>query len=366
MNLLILGAGGFIGSNLVEHLLEHSEHTIVAIDADDEKLRDIPNTEGRLSFLNLDIRESHEVIEELMRSVDVVVDLIAYANPSDYITRPLDVIDLNLLRNLELVDACVRHEKRLIQFSTCEVYGLSQGRQTPFNEDTTNLVMGPIKNQRWVYAASKQMLERVIYAFGQEDDLDFTILRPFNFVGPKIDYLVEAGAMGGPRVFSHFFSALVSGGPLRLVDGGSAHRSFTHIDDANRAIQLVIDQPERCHNAILNIGNPGNGTTIRDLAYLMREIYGELTGTTPTSAIEDIDGQTFYGAGYEDCDWRIPDIGKMSALGWQPQLDLRETFRRTMAWHLDRLSGNEPLPSFLQLGGSYREAVGSAHGQRQR
>jgi UDP-apiose/xylose synthase len=355
MNILILGAGGFIGSNLVEHLLRHSTHSLVAIDADDEKLREVPDPKGQLNFLKLDIRESHDVIEELMRSVDLVVDLIAYANPSDYITRPLEVIDLNLLQNLELVDACVRHQKRLIQFSTCEVYGLSQGRQTPFDEDTTNLVMGPIKNQRWVYASAKELLERVIYAFGQEDDLDFTILRPFNFVGPKIDYMVEAGAMGGPRVFSHFFSALVSGGPLRLVDGGRAHRSFTHIDDACQAIRLVIDHPLACHNGIFNIGNPDNGTTIRDLAYLMHSLYGELTGRTPTSAIEEIDGQTFYGAGYEDCDWRIPDIGKISALGWQPQTNLRETFRRTMAWHLDRLSADQPLPSFLQAAG--REAI---------
>jgi UDP-apiose/xylose synthase len=278
----------------------------------------------------------------------VVVDLIAYANPSIYVSRPLEVVDLNFFQNLRLVDACMRHGKRLIQFSTCEVYGRSGGRRDPFKEDETNLIMGPIRNQRWIYASAKELLERIIYAHGQEGDLDFTIIRPFNFVGPKIDYMVEAGSLGGPRVFSHFMSALIGGGPMRLVDGGDAHRSYTHISDAARAIQLVFEHPEECRNQIINIGNPANGTTIQELAHLMLELYEELTGEKPRAWVENIAGEAFYGAGYEDCDWRIPDVTKLKKLNWEPRLNLRETFKQTMAWHLDEIASREDLPQFLQ------------------
>jgi len=347
VRIALFGSGGFIGSNLVEHLLEATGHQVVGLDADDEKTRDI-DTRGRFECHVGDIRQAAPLVEELVETSDVVIDLIAHANPSMYVSQPLEVVDLNLFQNLTLVDLCVKHSKRIIQFSTCEVYGPSEGRREPYSEDGANLVRGPIRNQRWIYASAKELLERIIYAHGQQGDLDFTIVRPFNFVGPKIDYLVEAGSIGGPRVFSHFMSALVGKGPLRLVDGGAAHRSYTHIADATRAVQLVLENPDECRSEIMNIGNPNNGTTIRELASLMLELYEELTGSPAESSIVEISGDQFYGAGYEDCDWRIPDVRKMERLGWRPQLDLRETFKRTMQWHLDRLNGATELPSYLR------------------
>jgi len=348
MRILILGAGGFIGANLVEHLIKNSLHQIVGIDTVDDKVSELLVKEDRFTMVLCDIRTDNDLVERLVKEADVVLDLIAYANPSVYVSRPLDVVDLNFFQNLRLVEKCIEHKKRLIQFSTCEVYGRAEGRREPFNEDKTTLVMGPIKNQRWIYASAKELLERVIYAHGQEGDLEFTTIRPFNFVGPKIDYLVEAGSLGGPRVFSHFMSALIGKGPMRLVDGGTAHRSYTHIDDASHAIQLIIENPGSCRNEIINVGNPENGVTIRELANLMLELYEELTGEKPQAWIEDIRGEDFYGAGYEDCDWRVPDVAKVMSLGWEPTLDLRETFKQTMAWYLGRLADNSPLPSFLQ------------------
>ena len=95
-------------------------------------------------------------------------------------------------------------------------------------------MFGPVQKQRWIYATAKMLLERVLYAHGVAGELDYTIVRPFNFIGSRIDYLVPANAIGGPRVFPHFMSALLTGGPLRLVDGGHVHRAFLHIADANR------------------------------------------------------------------------------------------------------------------------------------
>ncbi|MEW6754181.1 MAG: NAD-dependent epimerase/dehydratase family protein [Candidatus Latescibacterota bacterium] len=352
MRILVLGAGGFIGSNLTEHLLAATDHRVPALDDDDEKVLDVRNTAGRLAFYPCDIRQNQALVSRLVGEADLLIDLIAYANPSVYVSRPLEVVELNFFQNLRLVEECIRQQKRLIQFSTCEVCGMSAGQREPFCEDTTNLTLGPVRNQRWIYACAKELLERIIYAHGQQGSLDFTIVRPFNFVGPKIDYLVKSETMGGPRVFPHFLGALLQGGPLRLVDGGHAHRSYTHISDAVRAIQLVTDRPDACHNEIINIGNPANGTTIRALAHLMREVFEEVTGRPAASPIEDIVGAQFYGPGYQDCDWRIPNVDKIRALGWVPRLDLRQTFRETIVWYLTRIASSPPseLPSYLRRG----------------
>jgi UDP-apiose/xylose synthase len=333
MNILLLGAGGFIGSHLVEHLLTESKHDVIGFDVGAEKLNGITNS-PRFEFHQADIRTSSKLLESLVRSADVVVDLIAHANPSIYVSAPLDVFELNLMQNLNVVRLCVAHRKRLIQYSSAEVYGKS-GPDELCREDSTDSIFGPVTKQRWIYATAKLMLERLLYAHGAAGELEYTIVRPFNFIGSRIDYLVPAGAVGGPRVFPHFMSALLSGGPIRLVGGGAVHRAFLHIEDANRAFDVLIDRRDQARNAIFNVGNPQNSITIRDLAGLMIELYQELTGREPTSEIVSVSGEEFYGTGYEDGDRLPPDISKMAALGWYPQLDLRSTLRDAMVFYLD-------------------------------
>ena len=335
MKALILGAGGFIGSNLIQHLLLTSEMEVLGLDSEDAKLANVRDPMGRFSFHKHDIGAGGNLLRRLTNEVDVVLDLIAYANPSLYVTQPLEVVDLNFFKNLEIVNMCIETGTRLIQFSSCEVYGMSGGSRTPFTEDGSNLTMGPVQNSRWIYACAKQLLERIIVAHGQREALNYVIIRPFNFVGPKIDYLVPAGTVGGPRVFSHFMSALLTGGPLQLVGGGLAHRSYTYIDDAVEGIRLVLENPDLTRNQILNIGSPSNGTTIRELAILMKDLFEELTGDKTHSPITSISSDAFYGTGYEDCDWRVPDIARMAALGWTLKHDLRSTFLETMKWHIE-------------------------------
>lgn len=328
MNILLLGAGGFIGSHLVEHLLARGEHSVVGVDITDEKLEGIAGS--AFTFHELDVQA---VPDELVRNADVVVDLIAYANPSIYVEAPLSVYQLNFEANMRIVDHCVRYEKRLIQYSTSEVYGKAGANTGVYREDESDLVMGPVTKQRWIYAAAKQLLERVIHAYSLQGDLEYTIIRPFNFIGPRIDYLVPAGTMGGPRVFAHFMSALLEGGPMHLVDGGHVHRTFLSIDDASTAFQTILDHPD-AHNEIYNFGNPGNDTTIRDLATLMTEIYMQLAGEAPRCEIVEVSGETFYGQGYEDMDRVPPDISKLIALGWEPTRDLRTTLEQTISYYL--------------------------------
>jgi len=331
VKLFIIGAGGFIGSNLIEYLIERDEHEIIGVDITDDKLHDISGS--NFTFIESDVTTSTEITDKLVSESDVVVDLIAYANPSIYVSSPLAVAKLNFFENLKILEMCIKYNKRLFQYSTSEVYGKS-GRQGAYNEETSDLVMGPTTKQRWIYASGKQYLERIIHAHGLLGEIEYTIVRPFNFVGPRFDYLVEAETLGGPRVFAHFMSALITGGPMYLVDGGNQRRSFTHIDDANDAFTILLDSPESL-NQIYNVGNPVTDTSIRDLATYMMDLYEELTGKTPENEMIEVSGEKFYGVGYEDMDRVPPDISKLRALGWEPTRGMRETFIDAVEYNLN-------------------------------
>lgn len=331
MKLLIIGVGGFIGSNLVKYLTERGEHEIVGVDITDEKLRGISGS--NFTYIDADITTAPELADKLVSECDVVVDLIAYANPSIYVQSPLDVVHLNFFENIKIAEMCMKHGKRLFQYSTSEVYGKS-GHTGAYNEDHTDLIMGPTTKQRWIYASGKQYLERIIHAYGLRGDIEYTIVRPFNFVGPRFDYLVQAKTLGGPRVFAHFMSALITGGPMYLVDGGNQRRSFTHIDDASAAFTTLIENPAAI-NQVYNIGNPETDTSIRDLATYMMSLYEEITGVEPKNELIEISGEEFYGKGYEDMDRVPPDISKLQALGWQPIRDKRKTFSDAIEYNLD-------------------------------
>jgi UDP-apiose/xylose synthase len=332
VNITILGAGGFIGSHLVEHLLARGEHQVTGLDISDEKLNGA--RESGLTFHLADIRQAQGLVDDLIRRSDVVFDLIAYANPSLYVTSPVEVFDLNFMQNLRIAESCIRHGTRLVQFSSAEVYGKATDGGA-YNEETTDVVFGPVNKQRWIYATAKLLLDRVLYAHGVAGNLDYTIIRPFNFIGSRLDYLVPPGSTGGPRVFCHFLSALMGDGPMYLVDGGQVHRAFLHIADAMEAMQILLDHPDETRNQIYNVGNPDNNVTIRELAEMMLEAYEELTGQRPRSQLQDMSGEDFYGAGYEDSDRMPPDITKMLALGWRPRHDLWTTLRDAMGYYLE-------------------------------
>jgi UDP-apiose/xylose synthase len=339
MKIALLGAGGFIGSHLVGHLLAEGEHELVGVDRTDEKLVEVlagapAAATSRWTFHRADIRYEADILEAVVRGADLVVDLIAHANPSLYVSSPLEVFDLNFVQNLDVAKRCAEYGRRLIQYSSAEVYGKAH-EGVAYSEDTTDSVMGPVHKQRWIYAASKLLLERVLYAQGVAGELEYTILRPFNFIGSRIDYLVPANAIGGPRVFPHFMSALLTGGPLRLVDGGHVRRAFMHIEDANQAFQTILDHPDETRNQIYNFGNPENDLTIREVAALMIELYQELTGTAASSEVVQMSGEQFYGEGYEDSSRLPPNVDKLRSLGWRPQHDIRATFRDAMAFYLD-------------------------------
>ena len=329
----VLGAGGFIGSNAMEGMLRADEHEVIGVDVDMTKLADVDTSKATL--VKVDVSTDASTLNEIVQQADCVLNLIAYANPSLYVKHPLDVVRLNLDVNRSVVDACVRHSTRLIQFSSAEIYGKPRPPETQFREDDSDFNYGPIDKQRWIYACAKQMLERIIHAHGQAGDLEYTIVRPFNFIGPRIDYLVPAGSMGGPRVFSHFMSALLTGGPMYLVDGGQATRSFTDIRDAIEALLVLLHERDASRSQTFNVGNPTTNMTIAELAELMRRVYEDLTGLEPKGQFVEVSGEEFYGVGYDDDGRHPPAIDKICSLGWAPTHSLEETLAYTMPFYVD-------------------------------
>jgi UDP-apiose/xylose synthase len=337
---LLLGAGGFIGSHLAERLLAEGGE-VVGVDFHNRRVKHLLHLSG-FEFHQGDVGDP-STLRSRVRDADVVVNLAALCNPPLYNTQPLDVIESNFLAALPVVRACVEESRRLVHFSTSEVYGRTIASYLPasaladadpslfvLEEETSPLVMGPVQRQRWCYASAKQLMERVIYAEGRCRGLRYSIVRPFNFIGARMDYIPGIDGEGVPRVVACFMEAFLRGHAPRLVDGGSARRSFLHIDDAVDAIVRILDRPEVADGRIFNIGHPDVDVSMAQVATQMAAAYESVTGL-PTSPPEHVSAREFYGEGYEDCDRRVPDMTfARTLLGWEPRIGLEEAIRRTV------------------------------------
>ena len=315
----ILGAGGFLGSHLVPALLQGRDCDIDAVDVDFTKLG---STDGRVRRIQARL-DQPGLIEDIVERCQVVVSLTALCNPSLYNTQPLEVIDASYTDLVPLVKLCTARRRWLVHFSTCEVYGRAalDGMGQPMDrmrEDASALWLGPVHLERWSYACAKQLLERVIFASGRHHGLPFTIVRPFNVIGPRMDYVPGVDGEGVPRVLAAFMAALMAGEDLLLVDGGQRRRSFIYVDDFVQAIVRLLERPHAAQGEIFNIGHPENELTIADLARQLAAAYtAEVPGATPR--MRSVSAEAVYGPGYDDCDQRLPDIDKATQrLGWTP------------------------------------------------
>jgi nucleoside-diphosphate-sugar epimerase len=338
-NVVILGANGFIGSALTASILRDRDWNVYGIDLSDHKLGELTSS-PRFRFVEGDITINREWVEYHVKKADAVVPLVAIANPAQYVTDPLRVFELDFEANLAVVRYCVKYRKRLIFPSTSEIYGMSPDKV--LDEESSSLVYGPVNKQRWIYAASKQLLDRVIYAYGVRDKFDYTLFRPFNFIGPNLDNIDEPKE-GSSRVFTQFLSNIFYKRPIRLVDGGEQRRSFTYIDDAVDCLLRIIDNKGGvASQRIFNIGNPANGVSIGELAKLMVKVAGEfpeLRERAGAAQITSVSSGDYYGKYYQDIQNRVPAIdAARKDLGWEPSTDLQTAVRRTIEYymHLER------------------------------
>jgi nucleoside-diphosphate-sugar epimerase len=265
---LILGVNGFIGHHLSKRILETTDWDVYGMDMQNDRLGDLIN-HPRMHFFEGDITINKEWVEYHIRKCDVILPLVAIATPATYVQQPLKVFELDFEANLPIVRSAVKYKKHLVFPSTSEVYGMCEDEQ--FDPAQSNMVYGPINKPRWIYACSKQLMDRVIWGYGMEG-LRFTLFRPFNWIGPGLDSIYTAKE-GSSRVVTQFLGHIVRGEPINLVDGGAQKRAFTYIDDGIDALMKIIDNKDGIANGkIYNIGNPKNNHSVRELANQMLEI----------------------------------------------------------------------------------------------
>ncbi|MEX3140644.1 bifunctional UDP-4-amino-4-deoxy-L-arabinose formyltransferase/UDP-glucuronic acid oxidase ArnA [Serratia ureilytica] len=332
---LILGVNGFIGNHLTERLLRDDRYDIYGLDIGSDAIsRFLDNP--RFHFVEGDISIHSEWIEYHIKKCDVVLPLVAIATPIEYTRNPLRVFELDFEENLKIVRDCVKYNKRIIFPSTSEVYGMCDDKE--FDEDHSRLIVGPINKQRWIYSVSKQLLDRVIWAYGAKEGLKFTLFRPFNWMGPRLDNL-DAARIGSSRAITQLILNLVEGSPIKLMDGGAQKRCFTDINDGIEALFRIIENRDGlCDGQIVNIGNPTNEASIRELAEMLLESFNNhplRDRFPPFAGFKDVESSSYYGKGYQDVEHRTPSIkNARRLLGWQPTIEMKQTVADTLDYFL--------------------------------
>jgi nucleoside-diphosphate-sugar epimerase len=327
--ILILGVNGFIGHHLSARILKDTDWRVFGMDMYSERIAPLLDNR-RLQFFEGDITINREWIEYHVKKCDVVLPLVAIATPATYVRDPLRVFELDFEANLAIVRLCVKHGKRVLFPSTSEVYGMCRDPQ--FDPYTSELVYGPIEKPRWIYACSKQLLDRVIHAYGMRGELDYTLFRPFNWIGPGLDNM-HAAKEGSSRVITQFLGHIVRGEDVRLVDGGAQRRCFTGVSDGIDALMTMIENRDgRASRRIYNVGNPANSLSVRELAQQMLEVaatYPEYRANAAKVRLLDTTAAEYYGRGYQDVEHRVPMIeNTMAELDWKPRVGMLEALRQ--------------------------------------
>ncbi|WP_312154508.1 bifunctional UDP-4-amino-4-deoxy-L-arabinose formyltransferase/UDP-glucuronic acid oxidase ArnA [Atlantibacter hermannii] len=332
---LILGVNGFIGNHLTERLLQDKNFDVYGLDISSDAISRFIG-HPRFQFVEGDISIHSEWIQYHIKKCDVILPLVAIATPIEYTRNPLRVFELDFEENLKIIRDCVKYQKRIIFPSTSEVYGMCH--DSNFDEDRSNLVVGPINKQRWIYSVSKQLLDRVIWAYGEKEGLKFTLFRPFNWMGPRLDNL-NAARIGSSRAITQLILNLVEGSPIKLIDGGAQKRCFTDIQDGVEALfRIIEDKHNYCNGQIINIGNPDNEASIKELAERLLahfERHPLRDQFPPFAGFREVESSSYYGKGYQDVEHRKPSIkNARRLLDWTPVVNMDITIENTLDFFL--------------------------------
>lgn len=335
MKILIIGANGFIGNSLVEHILQKTDWEVVGLDIHQHHIERW-TVHPKFHFKKGSLLDEMAWIENQIKQCDVVFPLAAIATPGTYVTDPIRIFELDFEANLAIVRLCVKHQKRVVFPSTSEVYGMCPDLE--FDEEESNLVTGPIHKERWIYSCAKQMMDRVIYAYGKHKNLPYTLFRPFNWMGPKLDNILNPNPAGS-RAVTQFIGNIMRGQDIILVDGGKQRRSFVDIDDGITALLKIIENKDNnAYQKIFNIGNPENDITIADLAKMLVDlikVYPKYQALAQKTVLKSVSGEEHFGKGYQDVAHRVPSIKRAKeALNWSPLIDIKTSLKKTLDYHL--------------------------------
>ena len=324
-----MGCGGFIGSHLLRAIFERTQWNVFGVDLDSYRIQEhLANP--RFEFLSADLADS-EVVERIAQ-YPVVVNLAAICTPGRYMAEAAEVIRSNYDHPRALADACAKSGSWLIHFSSSVIYGKTAAQSSALEEDSSGSVLGPVAASRWSYATAKLLTERYMAGLA---GLNWTVVRPFNFVGPFMDFMPGIDGEGIPRVLANFSTALVRGETLKLVNGGVAKRCFTSVHDAIDFIFSLFTHADSGIGQAFNVGNADNEVSIAELAGLMRSIFASIKGVSESDVpgVETVSGEDYYGKGYDDSLRRLPSVAKAETLlGFKAKIPLRAALEESLSW----------------------------------
>jgi UDP-glucose 4-epimerase len=306
MKILVTGGAGFIGSHLVERLLNLG-HVVSVLD--DLSTGSIKNLQGVLDKKNIDLIEGSvldsELVSKHVANSDYVFHLAAAVGVFNIVQKPLQSLSINLTGTENVLSAADKFSVPVLIASSSEIYGKNTSDTLSENSDR---ILGNPLTLRWSYSEAKAIDESFAYAYYVEKSLEIRIARFFNTVGPR-----QLGAYG--MVVPRFVSSALEHSPITIYGNGEQSRCFIHVQDAVDALVGIAFSKDTIGRAI-NIGNSTEISILRLAEFIKQRLKSR-------SEIVFLDYQEAYGNGFEDMQRRVPDISLIKQLiGWEPQLSL--------------------------------------------
>jgi len=308
--ILVTGGAGFIGSHLVETLLQQG-HDLLCLDnyftGSKENLihlRDHP----RLEMIR------HDVVNPIMLEVDQIYHLACPASPVHYQYNPVKTIKTNVLGTLHMLGLAKRVKARILLASTSEIYGdpLEHPQQEKYWGNVNCL--GP----RSCYDEGKRVAETLMMDYHRQNRVDIRIARIFNTYGPRM-------ALNDGRVVSNFIVQALSGKEITIYGEGQQTRSFCFVSDLVEGLVRLMNCEKQTEP--VNLGNPEE-FTIMELA---RKVLA-LTGSNAALVFKPLPP--------DDPVRRRPDITRaQERLGWQSTVPLEEGLKATIPYFAEKLKG---------------------------
>lgn len=308
MRVLVTGGAGFIGSHLVDRLVNSNDSVIVLDNLLTGRIENIQKhlDQPNVQFVNGSILDE-SLVDAAVGQSDLVVHLAAAVGVNTIIDDPLTSLATNLRGSEIVTEMCVRHARKVLIASTSEIYG--KNTSNFLSEDADRILGSPLLS-RWSYSEAKALEELIAYTHWKLNNLPAIIIRLFNTVGPR-----QVGNYG--MVVPRLVKQALLGEKLTVYGSGSQTRCFVHVDDVCVAIEDLTNSPD----AIGEVFNVGSSEEISILDLAARII--DVTGSA--SQVEVTPYEDAYGSGFEDMQRRRPDTQKIKDLiGWEPTKGIDE------------------------------------------
>ncbi|HOT91900.1 MAG TPA: GDP-mannose 4,6-dehydratase [Anaerolineae bacterium] len=314
---LVTGGAGFIGSHLVDALLEAKQAVTVLDDLSVGKEQNIAHhfAHPDFRFVKGSILDK-SLVEQLVAAVDGVFHLAAVVGVKYVVEDPLHGMQVNVRGTETVLEAALKRGCKVVLASSSETYGKSP--QVPFSEEDNSL-LGATSIPRWSYAVSKLLDEHLAFAYYRQNGLPTVAVRYFNAYGPRLD------PRGYGSVIARFINQALDGGPITIYGDGEQTRAFTFVKDTVRGTIAAMERAESA-GLTFNIGNPRE-ITMNRLARLIQE------GLGAEVEIVHVPFAEAYGPDFEDTPRRLPDVRRAKErLGFEATIPLEEGLYQTILW----------------------------------